>query len=88
MMATEDARIAALSKLDQIIRDPRSRQEFLDDPHETLRNTGAEPGDVPPNVWQALTDMTLVELAAIARLGTALTDDRCLEGDLVWKIVV
>jgi hypothetical protein len=87
-MATEDPTIAALSKLDQIIRDPQLRQQFLDDPDQTLRNAGAEPSDVPPTVWQALTEMSLAELAAIAALGAALAEDGLLRGDFVWRHVV
>jgi hypothetical protein len=87
-MATEDARFAALSQLDQIIRDPGSRQDFLDNPQATLRNAGAEPDDVPSAVWRALTDMSLAELAAIATLGAALAEAGCLDGDIPWQWVV
>jgi hypothetical protein len=86
-MATENTQIA-LSRLDEIIRDPQSRQQFLDDPHETLRNARGEPDDVPSAIWQALTEMGPAELAAIAALGAALEEAGCLNGDFVWRHVV
>lgn len=86
-MATENTR-SALSKLDQLIRDPQARQRFHEDPHATLRNTGAEPDDVPAAIWQALTEMTVGELAAIAALGAALAEAGVLDGDLPWQFVV
>jgi hypothetical protein len=86
-MATENTQIA-LSRLDQIIRDPQLRQRFSDYPHETLRNEGGEPDDVPSAVWQVLTEMSPAELAAIAALGAALAEDRLLDGDFVWRHVV
>jgi hypothetical protein len=70
--------------LDDLIRDPPSRQQFYEDPDATLRNAGANPDDVPPHVWQALTVMTLEELAAIAALGIALAEDGLLDGSLPW----
>jgi hypothetical protein len=86
-MATENTQIA-LSRLDQIIREPQSRQQFFDDPHETLRSAGGEPDDVPSAVWRALTEMSPAELAAIAALGAALAEARLLDGDFVWRHVV
>jgi hypothetical protein len=86
-MATENTR-AALSELDRLIRDPRTRYQFQDDPHTALRNTGADPDDVPVAVWQALTEMGPAELDAIAALGTALAESGLLDGDEPWTIVI
>jgi hypothetical protein len=90
-MATENTRIALLS-LDQIIRDPESRQRFHENPdatlQDTLRDTEAEPADVPAGVWQALTDMSLAELDAIAALGAALVEAGLLDGSIPWQMVV
>ena len=80
--------VNALAKLDGLIRHPQSRQQFHKHPYATLQNTGAEPGDVPSDVWQALTEMTLEELGAIANLGGALTKAGLLDGELRWKFVV
>jgi hypothetical protein len=83
-MASENA-LNAVAILDDLIRDPQSRQQFYEDRDTTLRNAGADPDDVPPHVWQALTEMTLEELAAIAALGIALADDGLLDGSLPWQ---
>ena len=83
-MAGEGA-LNAIAKLDDLIRHPQSRQQFYEHPDATLRNAGADPDDVPRHVWQALTGMTLVELAAIAKLGIALYDDGLLDGSLPWR---
>jgi len=85
-MTTENAR-AAVSKVDQLIRDPRSRQQFHEDPHATLRNAGADPGDVPTAVWEILTDMTPAELEAVLALGIALADAGLLEGKQPYGII-
>jgi hypothetical protein len=82
-MASENA-LNAVAILDDLIRDPLTRQQFYEDPDATLRNAGADPADVPPHVWQALTEMTLDELTAIAVLGIALTEDGLLDGSLPW----
>jgi len=86
-MASENTLIA-LAQLDGLIRDPQSRQQFHEDPYATLQNAGAELGDVPSAVWQALTAMTLEELGAIANLGVALVEAGLLDGDLAWQFVV
>jgi hypothetical protein len=86
-MANENSR-DALVELDRLIRDPRTRYQFRDDPHTTLRNTGADPDDVPTAVWQTLTEMTNAELDAIAALGTALAEAGVLDGDEPWTIVI
>jgi hypothetical protein len=70
--------------LDGLIRDPESRIQFYEDPDDTLRNAGADPEDVPPHVWLALTEMTLEELTAIAVLGVALSEDGLLDGRHAW----
>lgn len=86
-MASENT-VNALGILDDLIRDPESRQQFLEDPYTTLRNAGADPSDVPSEVWQALTEMTLEELSAIAALGVALAEAGLLDGSLLWHHVV
>ena len=80
--------VNALGILDDLIRDPQSRQQFLEDPYATLRNAGADPSDVPSEVWQTLTEMTLEELGAIADLGVALAEAGLLDGSLLWHHVV
>ena len=62
----------AVSELDRIIRDPQSRHQFHEDPHATLRNAGADPADVPEDVWQVITGLTNAELDAVAAVGVAL----------------
>jgi hypothetical protein len=86
-MASEKA-LNAVAILDGLIRGPQSRRQFHEDPGATLRNAGADPDDVPPHVWQALTEVTLAELAAIAALGIALAEDELLDGSLPWRHVV
>jgi hypothetical protein len=86
-MASENA-LNAVAILDDLIRDPQSRQQFYEDPDAALRNAGADPGDVPPHVWQALTEMTLEELAAIAALGIALAEDGLFDSGLLWHHIV
>ena len=86
-MTTENAR-AAVSKVDQLIRDPRSRQQFHQDPHATLRNAGADPGDVPTAVWEILTDMTPAELDAIVALGVAMAEAGLIDGDHSYGIII
>jgi hypothetical protein len=86
-MTSENA-LNAVAVLDDLIRDPQSRQRFYEDPDATLRNAGADPDDVPPHVWQALTEMTLAELAAIAALGIALAEDGLFDSGLLWHHVV
>jgi hypothetical protein len=72
--------------LDRIIRDPVTRQLFVEHPEDTLRDVGGyEPDDVPPQVWQALTRMTFDELKAISDLGFALDAAGLLNGNLAWK---
>jgi hypothetical protein len=82
-MASENA-LNVVAILDDLIRDPQTRQQFYEDPDATLRNAGADPEDVPPHVWQALTEMTIEELTAIALLGVALAEDGLLDGSLPW----
>jgi hypothetical protein len=86
-MATQSTR-DALAELDRLIRDPRTRYQFRDDPHTTLRNAGADPDGVPPAVWQALTEMSNAELDAIATLGAALDEAGLLDGDEPWTIII
>jgi hypothetical protein len=86
-MATENTR-AALSELDRLIRDPRTRYQFHDDPDTTFRNTGADPDDVPAGVWQALTEMGPAELDAVATLGDALAEAGLLDGNELWTIII
>jgi hypothetical protein len=83
-MVSENA-LNAVAILDDLIRDPQLRQQFYEDPDGTLRSVGASPGDVPPHVWQTLTEMTLAELAAIAALGIALFEDGFLDGSVSWR---
>ena len=86
-MASENA-LNAVARLDDLIRDPQSRQQFLDDPYVTLRHAGADPSDVPSEVWQVLTEMTFEELSAIADLGAALAEAGLFDGSLLWHHVV
>ena len=86
-MASENT-LNAVAILDDLIRDPQSRLRFHEDPYGTLRNAGADPDDVPSEVWQVLTQMTLDELGAIADLGVALAEDGLLDGSLLWHHVV
>ena len=83
-MASEET-LDAIAKLDGTLRNPVSRRRFHVDPEGTMRDAGANPGDVPPEVWWTLTHMTLVELAAIAELGVALAEDGLLDGSLLWQ---
>lgn len=85
-MTTENAR-AAVSKLDGVIRDPQSRRQFQEDPHATLRNAGANPDDVPTDVWQILTDMTPAELDALVALGVAMAEAGLTDGDHPYGII-
>jgi hypothetical protein len=72
--------------LDQIIRDPVTRQRFVEHPDITLREVSDySPDDVPPQVWNALTRMTFDELKAISDLGFALDEAGLLNGNLPWK---
>jgi hypothetical protein len=86
-MASENA-LNAVAILDDLIRDPQTRQQFYEDPDATLRSVEADPEDLPPHVWQALTEMTLEELTAIAVLGVALAEDGLFDGSLLWHHVV
>lgn len=86
-MASESAAYA-VGVLDRLIRDPESRLQFYEDPDDTLLNAGANPSDVPPEVWQVLTEMTLEELTAIAALGIALAEAGLLDGSLRWLHIV
>jgi hypothetical protein len=86
-MATPNT-INALQILSDVIRDPASRRHFHENPDGTLVNAGADPHDVPPEVWRTLTHMTLGELAAIADLGVALADAGLLDGSVAWRHVV
>ena len=74
-----------LGALDDIIRDPVTRQRFVEHPDITLREAGYDSDDVPPQVWDALTRMTFDELKAISDLGFALTEAGLLDGRLPWK---
>jgi hypothetical protein len=49
-----------------------------------MRAAGADPGNVPSEVWTTLTNMTLEELSAIAALGGALAEAGLLDGSLPW----
>lgn len=53
-----------------------------------MRNRGADPDQVPSEVWATLTNMSLGELAAIAELGVALADTGWLDGAIAWRHVV
>lgn len=85
---TSENTLIALAKLDALIRDPLTRQQFQEDSYVTLREAGVELDDVPPVVWQALQQMSLEELTAIADLGVALDEAGLLHGDLAWHFVV
>ena len=86
-MASESA-VYAIGVLDGLIRDPETRQQFYEDPDDTLLNAGVDPSDVPSEVWQVLTEMTLEELTALAALGIALAEAGLLDGSLSWHHVV
>jgi hypothetical protein len=86
-MASENIN-EVLEALDAIIRDPVRRQRFVEHPDLTLRDAGYDPGDVPPQVWAALTRMTFDELKAISDLGFALTEAGLLDGSMFWRHVV
>lgn len=85
---TRENTLIALAKLDGIIRDPLSRQQFKEDPYATLQEAGVELDDVPAPVWQILTGMTLEELGAVADLGGALAEAGLFDDDLAWHFVV
>jgi hypothetical protein len=74
-----------LGALDGIIRDPVTRQRFVEHPDITLQQAGYDADDVPPHVWETLTRMTFDELRAISDLGFALTEDGLLDGTLPWS---
>ena len=86
-MASENT-VNALGILDDLIRDPQSRIQFLDDPYTTMQNAGADPSDVPSGVWQVVIQMSLEELGAIADLGAALAAAGLFDGSLLWHHVV
>ena len=77
--------LGVVGALDGIIRDPVTRQRFVEHPDITLQDTGFDPDDVPPHVWAALTRMTFDELRAISDLGFALAEDGLLNGTLPWS---
>jgi hypothetical protein len=81
---TNDDTLNAVGILDGVLRDPVSRQSFYEDPDRTMRAAGADPGNVPSQVWTTLTNMTLEELSAIAALGGALAEAGLLDGSLPW----
>jgi hypothetical protein len=85
---TSHAPIDAVGILDDIIRDPGSRRQFKQHPVDTMRNKGANPDQVPSEVWATVTNMSLGELTAIAELGVALSDTEWLNGAIAWKHVV
>lgn len=76
--------LEVLEALDDIIRDPVTRQRFVEHPDATLRYAGYDSDDVPPQVWDALTRMTFDELKAISDLSFALTEAGMLDGSLPW----
>jgi len=80
--------LQVLGALDDIIRDPVTRQRFVEHPAIALREAGYDPDDVPPPVWDALTRMTFDELKAISDLGFALTEAGLLDGSLPYKHAV
>ena len=82
---TNDDTFNAVGILDGVLRDPVSRRSFYENPDSTMREAGADPGDVPSEVWTTLTNMTLEELSAIAALGGALAEAGLLDGSLPWK---
>ena len=82
---TSENTFYAVGILDGVLRNPVSRRRFHEDPDGTMREAGADPGDVPSEVWWTLTHMTLEELAAIAELGVALAEAGLLDGNLPWK---
>lgn len=82
---TSENTIDAIGILDGVLRNPVSRRRFHEDPDGTLVNAGADPRDVPSEVWWTLTHMTLQELAAIAELGVALDEAGLLDGSLAWR---
>lgn len=83
-----DSTLIALAKLDAIIRDPVSRQQFKADPYGTVAEAGIELENVPTQVWQVLVEMSFDELGAVAALGVALDESGLLSGDLAWHFVV
>jgi len=80
--------IAAVEKLDDIIHNSGSRKKFKNNPESAMRDAGADPAEVPPEVWDTLTQMSLDELTAIADLGVALSDTGWLDGKIAWHHVV
>ncbi|HEY7433250.1 MAG TPA: hypothetical protein VH641_21230 [Streptosporangiaceae bacterium] len=85
---TNENTLIALAKLDDIIRDPVSRQQFQEDPYATAREAGIDLDDVPPPIWQALIEMSLDELGAVAVLGNALAEAGLFDGEHAWHFVV
>lgn len=86
-MASENI-LEVLGVLDDIIRDPVTRQRFVEHPDVTLRDLEYDSDDVPPQVWDALTRMTFDELKALSDLAFALTEAGLLDGSLSWHHVV
>jgi hypothetical protein len=73
-----------LGALDNIIRDPVKRQRFVEHPDLELEAEGYVKGDVPSQIWEALTRMTFDELKAISDLTFALAEAGLLNGHLSW----
>ena len=74
-----------MAALDDIIRDPVTRQRFVEHPDVTLRAAGYDPDDVPSEVWEALIRMTFDELKAISDLGFALEAGGVFAANLPWR---
>ena len=78
----------AVERLDDIIRNQQTRTQFTQDPRRTMQDAGANPDDVPGEVWTTVTDMSFEELTTIADLGSALSATGWLHGQLAWRHVV
>jgi len=80
--------VDAVAKLDEIIRNRGTRQNFHKHPKRTMQDEGGDPNAVPREVWDTVTHMSSAELDAIGELGVALDHSGLLDGHLAWRHVV
>ena len=77
----------AVAKLAQILSKGSSRKSFATDPDGTLRDNGVNPEDLPPEIYNVLSDLSDTELRAIARLKKAFDDAPDVDADQKLQMV-
>jgi hypothetical protein len=76
-----------MAMLVQILSKGPTRKSFAADPEGTLRDRGVNPNDLPPEIYEVLSDLDGTQLGAIVRLKIAFENSQDVSDDVKLQMV-